>query len=145
MKKLHRNRLMKLANLLDMVPKKSFDMRTYRTGSYGDHHVPCGTAGCAVGWAPSIMTERQLGSVLDHDGEISFPKVSERHLGINIDSFLWSFLFSAYWSKVDNTAKGAAARIRYFLNHGLPDLSNVNFQSERDLRNLTELYKPYIK
>ena len=59
MKHFHRNRLNKLADFLETeVPRKHFDMRTWRTGDYRARE--CGSAACAMGWAVELFP-RNLG------------------------------------------------------------------------------------
>lgn len=40
------DRLLRLADFLETVPEKSFDMRVF-----GEDEAPCGFSGCALGWA----------------------------------------------------------------------------------------------
>jgi hypothetical protein len=44
--------------------------------------------------------------------------------GVNIDG--WQYMFGSAWVYIDNTPKGAAARIRHYVANGLP--SNANRQ-----------------
>ena len=74
----------------------------------------CGTAGCAVGFAPFAGIKKRT----DED----FAQYSYRAL-INInDSPSWNWCFSAGWADPDNTPLGAAKRIQYLLDNGkVPD------------------------
>lgn len=120
MKKVHRNRLRKLADYLDTVPRKKFDMWNYCKKA-GITVLPsdakkeignCGTVACAAGHAAVL-----------------FPRVAKRHayyddfieedLGIVGEN--WDFLFSEDWGLYQPTPKQAAKRIRLFLDKGLPD------------------------
>lgn len=52
---MNKKRLLKLADLLDHIPKKSFDMSEWKksepTKPEGKKLGECGFAGCAMGWA----------------------------------------------------------------------------------------------
>lgn len=89
-----------------------FDMGVFSEGDEGPEEVHiCGTAGCIVGNAPAL----------------GFPAM--RGEGWVVYSFRlfcpasghWKWLFSGRWRHADNTLKGAVARIRYSLEHGVPD------------------------
>ena len=121
MKPIYRKRLRKLAEyLLTQVPQDKFDMSYYRTGGDMDH--VCGTAGCALGWSPAIMSKKTYYKYRSTGCSIGtmFEKISNNYLGIESDT-VWSYIFSEYWAYKDNTPQGAAARIPYFLDHGVPD------------------------
>lgn len=73
----------------------------------------CGSVGCAVGHAtlcvePKRPTEDWAGYM-------------HRVLGIRDWTAQEEWLFHGGWADVDNTAEGAAARIDWFLNFGVPD------------------------
>jgi hypothetical protein len=98
--------------LMNLPPDRPFDMKAYRgdNGSPGDVH-DCGTAGCAMGyfptWIPAIS------------GEICWYQYEVRVTGLALDPWLWCFDLD--WSLIDNTPQGAARRILYLLDNGLPD------------------------
>ena len=121
MKKVHKERLRKLAEyLLTKVPEEKFDMEVYRQEGNTAHI--CGTAGCALGWAPAIMSpytfyKYKTGT---KDLDVLFNNISMKYFGIDWYEEVWVYLFSANWVTVDNTPQGAAARILYFLDHGIP-------------------------
>lgn len=52
---MNKKRLLKLADFLDTVPRRSFNMDNWvtreATGPEGDTPGECGFAGCALGWA----------------------------------------------------------------------------------------------
>lgn len=82
----------------------------------------CGTSACAVGHGPAAHmflteAETQLGPVT------SWIVYCRRVFGCSqqheAEAFEW--MFGGAWSGVDNTVRGAAARIRYYLAHGVPD------------------------
>lgn len=120
----HRSRLAALADLLDTVPEERFDMHSYywteqRDFGWDPHHTvnirnECGTIGCALGWAPSLFAP------LDAEG---WGEYGERVFGAPDTSAAWSWVFSPDWGldDIDNTPRGAAARIRHLLENGLPE------------------------
>lgn len=123
MKKVHRNRLRKLADYLDTVPRKKFDMKDYcinrnggsrkRPGEAEKEINNCGTVACAAG-----------------HGAVLFPRIARRHtyfdpfiddcFGLLWINEAWSFIFSDSWVDRQPTPKQAARRIRLFLDKGLP-------------------------
>lgn len=121
----HRERLAALADLLDTVEPDRFDMDDwYIDGGDGGHdpheatHLPhqCDTTGCALGWAVTLFPPL---------GDEDFYAFGQRVFGLigvpgqSESAFRW--LFDYRWESVDNTPRGAAARIRYMLEHGLPE------------------------
>jgi hypothetical protein len=74
----------------------------------------CGTAACAVGHGPVIGIEPLEGEDWTRYAARAFGATEERY---NL-SFDW--LFSGSWGDRDDTTKGAAFRIEYYLKHGIP-------------------------
>lgn len=72
----------------------------------------CGTVACAVGHGP-------LAGIAPLEDESWF-EYSKRVFGAPYGS-LFRWLFDDNWANVDDTATGAAARIRYYLEHGIPE------------------------
>jgi len=99
------------------VKLAEFGMRSYASGNIGDDAISCGTAGCAVGHAP-------YAGILKTNKE-GWTKYSHRAL-IDEDADYknsynaWAWCFSGAWGNVDDTANGAACRIDYLLEHGIP-------------------------
>lgn len=113
-----RANLAKLAAYLRTLPPEypDFEMNTFVQGDFGhgshDARVPvCGTAACAAGHGPTA-------GIVPLKGE-TWSEYSVR--AFCSDDKDWNWCFDAYWSKVDNTAHGAAARIEWLLANGLPD------------------------
>jgi hypothetical protein len=111
--------LKKLAEYLNRseLPAK-FDMNTYCGEEMMelDNGFPtiCGSVGCAVGHGP-------YAGIPKNDYE-SWTEYSRRAFTNGRRTTLFLFLFSEDWAAVDNTPKGAAKRIEYFIRYGVPEL-----------------------
>jgi hypothetical protein len=114
-----RGNLLKLAEYLEhLPPEREFDMSTFAdrydlipfTLSVA-HRLECGTIGCAVGHGPCAGIDPEPGE--------EWTCYSDR-VFVEHGSDEWDWLFDMEWADVDNTPQGAAARIRYLLEHGLP-------------------------
>ena len=83
----------------------------------------CGTSACAVGHGPSAGLFFLPDEIMVNFGEIqpNWMTYTRRVFGIHRYSDEFSFLFGGAWADYDNTVHGAAARIRYYLDNGLPD------------------------
>lgn len=110
---MHRDRLERLAALLDTVPADQFNLR----------HWDCGTTACAVGWAardPGFQAEglrlvgRELGLVPKYDDETGI-WAAEAFFGLGWDVTCNLFLSSRYWDGTDTRPGQVAARIRELL------------------------------
>jgi len=140
---MNRTNLLRLAQYLDTLPTdySHFDMKFYvqNGGIQGgfdpiniSHLSDCGTVACAVGHAPSIPG-LEAAPRERWDGYVS------RVFGIRTEEYdeEFLFMFGSGWADVDNTPAGAAKRIRYFLNHGVPDDFDCD---DSDLTPFVELY-----
>lgn len=121
-----KNNLIKLANYLMALPDdyENFEMSKFCAPSitYSPHHydpqtsvkeVKCGAVACAVGHAPSAGIGK-YSRLNDWD------EFSTKFL-IATGSEDWEWCFSGAWADTDNTPKGAALRINYLLEKGLPN------------------------
>lgn len=149
---MNRDNLAKLASYLEKLPAdwKHFDMDVYLdapdfTSVYDAEDTyaqnpdlinSCGTVACALGHGPAagIKPNYEAGcgiSWWDY-GTLNFTGSADN---------LYDWLFSSFWSHVDNTHHGAAARIRYVLaGRPIPSLASVrNFNHD-----LVELYKEFL-
>lgn len=124
----YKRRLLALADHLETVPQEKFNMGNYR----GDSYLPdsetldqCGTVGCALGHAPSVLRRMKVTvpTYPYHNIErIDFDEVSKL-FGISPSNHtpIWDYLFSGGWTGTDNTPLGASQRIRWVLaNGGIP-------------------------
>jgi len=109
----HEDNLRKLAAyLLSGELKAKFDM-TWFTEYDGVVEVwatECGTIGCAAGHGPYASINKLP--------DETWPKYVTRQFGLNGD--YWTWAFGSEWRFTDNTASGAAKRIIYMLDNGLP-------------------------
>lgn len=74
----------------------------------------CYTSACAIGHGPGAGIPKK-----DYE---PWTKYSRRVFGVSpsVRFEAWHFLFDDTWEVFDNTARGAAFRIRYALEHGVP-------------------------
>lgn len=129
-----RANLLKLADALDNMPPPDvrFDMSNY--AEPGLNAATCGAVGCAIGVASIVIAPRE--QVLARYFVASLPEsennprshfepwwaYAERVLGHDpsySNAGVW--MFDASWRYRDNTPKGAAARIRWYVFNGLPE------------------------
>lgn len=108
-----RGNLLYLAEYLDTgVTEMPFDMAHFRKDSVciATSYV-CGTSACAVGHGPLIG----ISAIPGEDWHPYLKRVfsESRHA--------YNWCFNGNWDDVDNTARGAAARIFYMLKHGVPE------------------------
>lgn len=116
-----RENLYKLADYLWQLPPDydHFEMATWVSNYYHPRHTTsqvinrCGFAACAAGHGPAAGIKPQsLQAESEWNAYVS-ESFSESAKAID-------FLFGGCWSDSDNTVKGAASRIYYALQHGIP-------------------------
>jgi hypothetical protein len=121
MKKKHRDNLLKLADYLEKLPDdyEQFHMYSYMAERYragwttfdlNERSKPaCGTVACAVGHGPAAGIRIY--------GDWDWESYADRVFGeLSGDDF--TYMFGSSWADTDNTPKGAAARIRTFVELG---------------------------
>lgn len=93
--------------------KAEFNMEFYCAGYLGQHMflTDCGTVGCAVGHGPYAGIPKTT--------EESWNEYAERCFCVNL-GMIFEYLFHSDWAQIDNTPTGAAKRIRYALDFGIP-------------------------
>lgn len=104
--------LRKLAKYLKGPLKAVLNMGEYSN----NHHMfqeDCGTVGCAAGHGPYAGVAK--------DPEEGWSEYVTRVFSLSLGSKERAWCFASMWCFVDNTATGAAARIEWLLNHGLPE------------------------
>jgi len=142
---MNKENLLKLAKFLDGLPEdyKRFDMEDWVASENGtlcpdeieDVDIKaCGYAACAIGHAPQA-----LGLSIEETNMIPMWDIFiENYFGIDYRSQEWMFGYE--WKDVDNTPKGAAKRIRYFLENGVPDEYSEHDDPKKEL---LKIYKDY--
>lgn len=118
-----RENLAKLALYLEtMTPPPGFDMALYAQNleENPDFTIPiyriheaydeCGTVACAIGHGPKAG--------IDIGNSLTWGDYADKFT--DGDGGVFDWLFDSAWSKLDNTPTGAARRINYYLEHGLP-------------------------
>ena len=133
---MNNERLQQLADYLKTkVKPERFSMHVYNDDfSTWATRTPAGT-GCAARYITAIMDRNAfrrlqykhknncynscLYDALLYIGLGVRDDRGEYHSGPNHKEFRW--FFSDDWTEIDNTPTGAAARIEWYLQHGLPD------------------------
>lgn len=117
--------LKRLAKYLQSLPEdyREFDMTNFYDGPDERHYAlfngrSCGTVACAVGHGPSAGLFFRRDEISWHMGP-RWVTYTDRVFTSDDDAF--QFLFGEEWADVDNHHWGAAARIRCFLENGVPD------------------------
>lgn len=126
-------RLLKLADFLETIPRKSFDLARWQasepTKPEGKKQGDCGFAGCAIGWATHGQLFRGLRFVFDEGFQemVPFYNGTEGWSGIDelfalepvdhdIDSGQAEYLFTdTSYPSLSVTPKQVATRIRKFV------------------------------
>ena len=133
MLKEHKENLLKLADKLETVPENQFHMDDYRVEPTEDGpgdskgisdvlvnpDIDCGTSGCAIGWAPVVPGLEAL------EDDATWSGYAARVFGVCEWDADFAFMFSSSWKDKDNTPKGAAKRIRYFIEKGCPSNTDI--------------------
>ena len=96
--------------------KADFDMDFFTEAKFlsvENKRTTCGSVGCVIGHMPYAGIEKfKDENWLDY---------SERIFGISMFSKEWCWCFSSSWHPIDNMPQGAADRIEWMLEHGVPD------------------------
>ena len=115
-----RENLQRMADHLKTnVKQENFHMGKYR-GFYDFINPECGSVGCPVGTCTVLDAENVIENFTNSEGEIDFLAWSKDFTGMYWGEYEWSWCFGSTWSKTDNTPTGAALRIEWLLNYGLP-------------------------
>lgn len=122
----------KLATYLEALPVdwKHFDMNVFFEGGYNEENPDapgeteyvedpslinhCGTVACALGHGPAAGIAPSQNAKGNFG--IDWSEYTEQF--VPDGSVYDRFLFSGVWRNIDNTHRGAAARMRYLLDRG---------------------------
>lgn len=136
---MNRKNLLKLAAYLETLPvdSRKFDMSAFvhapgswlnfRPSDVPERYAECGTVACAAGHGP-------LAGIKPKDRE-GWGEYVDRVFALSNDEFGWCF--TGGWSAIDNTPHGAAARIRWMLDKGLPENFHTQLRGDAPLCYLT--------
>jgi len=116
---MNKDNLLKMANHIETIPQKDFDMGNFRKGG-PSNEFQCNTVGCAVGHCTILDIGNVKKNFMDVNGYIEFSYWSKDFTGV-YDMEQWQYLFGGGWSITDNTSQGTANRIRYVVKHGFPE------------------------
>jgi len=97
------------------IPKDKFDMMSFREGQ--SKTPECKSVGCVIGHC-TVLDPNPLPR--NRFSRISFYEWSENFTGLAKFGHEWRWCFDSNWVDTDNTPNGAALRIEWLLNHGLP-------------------------
>jgi hypothetical protein len=137
------NLLALAAGLRTMPPPNVRFTMSFFCDHYGRDQPVCGSVGCAVGCATYIVEPRAVAQIgfggmywasrndrLDGTNALperfyeTYTQYSARVFGVGGTAStitVWQWMFGEDWTYVDNTPQGAAARIEWYLAHGLPE------------------------
>lgn len=101
------------AYLLRGELRAEFDMNRFSESDSEYKRTTCGSVGCAVGHGPYVGINKN-----NCEGWFDY---SDRVFGLDGAGAGWKWCFDADWDQVDNTPAGAAKRILWLLENGLPD------------------------
>lgn len=113
-----RANLTRLATLLANPERMARDGPRFMRREFHMAHFACGTAACAVGWAPVAGIDRRKNEFGYTESWQTF--AARQLLGQSFHTIAGRWLFSCDWATLDNTPEGAAYRIRLALEHGIP-------------------------
>jgi hypothetical protein len=122
--------LKRMANYVKNIPQEVFGMRSWRKGENIDPE--CSSIGCVVGHC-TILDKSKFGLPRYINNEINFQVWSERFTGLSYELEEWDWCFNSDWAHVDNTPLGAAKRIEWFLENGLPENWRLQMNGSIDL------------
>lgn len=131
---MNKENLTLLAHNLMCIPQELFDMHAFRRNMEGEattfkSPTDCGTIGCALGWAPLVEGLGPTTDELRFDDGLCWSAYARRVFGLNpwghpdgedFRPMDWSWCF-ADWADADNTPMGAAIRILWLCEFGLPE------------------------
>jgi hypothetical protein len=108
--------LRRLQALLSKLDPTLFEMRTIRANTSIEHI--CKSVGCILGHCTRLMPKKEFLKFVDkEDGTIDYSGIGKKLFGLEVNTYIWYFLFGSSWSIVDNTIPGAIARIEYIIQN----------------------------
>jgi len=144
-----------LAVYLEKLPidYQHFRMSTYYSGSNDEEYVvceepmTCGSVACAVGHGPAAGICAPYPDI----GWNDYAGLFTGNIYASTESnACYNWCFSGRWAMIDDTHRGAAARIRYLLDKGVPegfDVSSLPTPFDPptgEQRALLQIYESYL-
>lgn len=136
MNKRQKERLLKLADAIEKLDDKNFDLRSYvkLKGDIEDlkqKKLNCGTTCCAIGWMPSVfpricewkLVDEYHGDInvmLKNDPYVTGYEVAREVFGLS-DYEAWFLFDPDYYPEDRRGKKSVLRRIRRFIESGLPE------------------------
>lgn len=118
---MNKENLLRMADFIEIIPEELFSMNDYRMDQYMSHK--CNSVGCAIGH--SVILDNIENIPMLGNYAINFSRWSEMFTGLVSHDMEWEFCFCSYWVNVDNTPIGVSNRIRYLVNKGSIELSDL--------------------
>lgn len=126
-----RDNLEKLAFFMWDMPEQDavdrfsmFDFNTRHShplDALADEHI-CETVSCAIGWGPSA-------GIMPTEQDKWWHDYSDNHFARCMTPH-WCWMFSSHWKEFDNTPKGVAKRIFWYLEKGVPECFSHHLKAE---------------
>ena len=117
---MNRENLQRMADYIRTVPPENFNMELWRTP--GSEFTPeCNSVGCVIGHCTVLDTPERLKTHLLGSYNFNWYSWSGYFTGIGSWMKEWNWCFDFQWHNTDNTPTGAADRIEWLLNNGLPE------------------------
>lgn len=130
--------LRKLACYLLNLKESPLLRATFEMAIYSDSQhthscaTTCGSVGCAVGHAPYAGIEKRAYEEWPaYSNRVFFD--NKRTTAYPFLMTAWNWCFGSCWSAVDNTPRGAALRILWMLENGVPDNASSQWSGHAEL------------
>ena len=125
---MNKGNLLRMADYAETIRPELFNIAVYRQGQCITPE--CDSIGCLIGHC-TILDTKQL--PINFLGIIDFYVWINDFAGLMPGTPKWHWCFSPLWVDVDNTPTGAAARIRYLVEHGLPENWRMQMHGEEPI------------
>jgi hypothetical protein len=124
--------LLKAAAYIRTVPQSKFDMDIWRGTDKNKPQHECKSIGCVIGHC-TILDPNIKKAVKKYSLGLSFDYYDWATDFFTLEYDQWEWCFSYVWKNSDNTPEGAALRIEWLINHGLPDNWEKQMNGEAEL------------
>jgi hypothetical protein len=114
---MNRENLQRMADYIRTIPQDKFHMAQYRLINREEQE--CNSVGCVIGFCTILDNINNIPRI--NEGEIYFSKWSYQFTDLIPNGDIWQWCFDSDWQRTDNTPTGAAERIEWLLNNGLPE------------------------